>query len=260
MLLSGCANMDARQHADQLAHNANLKLTNLEVNSFVLTSYSRIADKNQPLNVYIEGDGLAWRSRHELSLDPSPLEAVGLGLATQDPSINVVYLARPCQFNDFNKTACDSAYWSNKRFSEKVIAAMNQELEAFVQKTNTQKVNLIGYSGGAAIAVLIASRRGDIASIRTVAGNLDTEYVNQYHQVDAMPDSLNPIVVANKISHIPQLHFIGKNDKIITREVMMRFVQQQNAAHCAAFLEVDSDHQNGWINLWKNLLNREVAC
>jgi pimeloyl-ACP methyl ester carboxylesterase len=121
-----------------------------------------------------------------------------LALAAHDPAKKVVYLARPCQFNDFDLTPCDSAYWSNNRFSQEVIEAMNCAVSSFMRKMHAQKINLIGYSGGAAVAALLAARRHDVVSLRTVAGNLDHNFVNHYHEVDAMPESLNVIDIAEK--------------------------------------------------------------
>lgn len=259
-MLFGCTTLDTREHAEQLAHNAGLTRSQIASNGFVLTVYSRLINPEQAINVYIEGDGLAWVSRHQLSTDPTPREAIGLALAVQDTAGNVVYLARPCQFNDFNQTPCDSDYWSNKRFSEKVIDAMNDEVDSFVLKTHGQKVNLIGYSGGAAVAVLIAARRNDIASLRTVAGNLDHVYVNKIHQVDLMPESLNAIELANEISLIPQLHFVGLQDQVIAKEVALRFIGQQKSKNCSALLEVEATHQEGWVKQWKQLLLQPLPC
>ena len=260
IFLVGCATLDRHENAQQIARSGALTLSSIKANGFVLTSYSRLQDLNQPINVYIEGDGLAWLSRHQASPDPTPKQAMALSLAALDPAKNVVYLARPCQFNDFNQTPCDSAYWTKLRYSEKVIDAMNQALEVFVSKANHQPVNLIGYSGGAALAVLLAARRHDIASIRTVAGNLDHAYVNQIHQVDLMPESLNAIDAVAHIKGIPQLHFIGTHDSVIPKEVAARFVNKQNDAKCIAVIGVEAEHQSNWIEQWTSLLKTSLPC
>lgn len=260
VLMSGCITLDTHHHAAELAQKAGLTKSIFTANAFNLTAYSRITDLNQPINVYIEGDGLAWISRHQPSSDPTPRLAIGLALAASDTSKNVVYLARPCQFNDFNQVSCDSAYWLNQRFSEKVIDAMSQELDTYVGKTHGQRVNLIGYSGGAAVAVLLAVRRHDIVSLRTVAGNLDHVYVNQYHQVDLMPESLNAIDVAQKISDLPQVHFVGTQDKVIPKEVVLRFIRQQRSVDCVSLLEVQAGHQDNWIKSWQELLLTPLPC
>lgn len=260
MLMGGCATMDRHYHATELAYKAGLIKSLMTVNGFVLTAYSRITDLNQHVNVYIEGDGLAWLTRYQRSADPTPKKAVGLMLAAADTAPNVVYLARPCQFNNFKETPCDSVYWANKRFSEEVINAINQELDTFMLKTHSQKVNLIGYSGGAAIAVLLASRRHDINSLRTVAGNLDHAYVNKVHHVDLMPQSLNAIDVAQKINNLPQLHFIGIDDTVIPKEVALRFIAYQQATHCAELIEVNAGHQDFWVEHWQSLLLHPLPC
>jgi hypothetical protein len=260
IFLVGCATLDRHENAQQIARSGALTPFSIKANGFVLTSYSRLQDLNQPINVYIEGDGLAWLSRHQASPDPTPKQAVGLALAALDPAKNVMYLARPCQFNDFNQTPCDSAYWTKLRYSEKVIDAMNQALDVFVSKTNHQSVNLIGYSGGAAVAVLLAARRHDIASIRTVAGNLDHAYVNQMHQVDLMPESLNAIDVASSISDITQVHYVGIDDKVIPKQLALRFIAQQKNSRCAVIREVKADHQLGWVAQWPSLLRQSLPC
>ncbi len=265
VLLCACSSINTHEHANQLAQHSGLIKHTTTIDDFVLTAYARLNNPKLPINVYIEGDGLAWFSRYELSADPTPREAIGLALAAQDNASNVLYLARPCQFNDFKTTPCDSTYWSNKRFSQKIINVMNEELETFISADNSQKIHLTGYSGGAAIAVLLAAQRNDVLSLRTVAGNLDHAYVNQFHHVNLMPESLNAIDVANKISSIPQLHFVGENDKVIPQEIAKRFIKQQKSAqqktaHCAAIVVVDAEHQKGWITQWQKLLQQAFPC
>lgn len=255
IVLSGCVLTSTHERAEDIAKHAEMHKTVFSVNGFELVAFSRLSDKNKPVNVYIEGDGLAWISRYELSGDPTPKFALGLKLATLDSSENVIYLARPCQFNDFKRIPCASTYWSDKRFSEKVINALDRELDSLVINKYNSKLNLIGYSGGAAVATLLAARRKDVVSLRTIAGNLDHVYLNQYHNVSPMQDSLNPIDVAQQLSQIPQLHFIGKKDKIIPKEIALRFVEKLDPATCAEIVNVEAEHQNGWVENWSSLLN-----
>ena len=117
LVLAGCA--DPNLHADAMAQTAHLRRAQVTTDSFVLTSFYRITRPDLPLTVYIEGDGLAWRSRTEPSADPTPHQALGLALAAADPAANVVYLARPCQFTPMAANPrCDKAYWTNKRFAD----------------------------------------------------------------------------------------------------------------------------------------------
>ena len=259
MSITACTILDRHENAIKLAQGAGLNYSKVVVSGFALTAYSRLTDVTQPINVYIEGDGLAWMSRRQVSPDPTPKVAMALALAALDQSKNVIYMARPCQFHDFANSPCDSAYWSNSRFSEKVVVAMNQTLSQIIS-TPHQKLNLIGYSGGAAIAVLLAARRNDVVSIRTVAGNLDHAYVNQFHKVDLMPESLNPIDVADEISRLPQIHFVGVIDETIPSQVAPRFIGQQSAAHCAVIVQVDASHESGWVKMWPKLLKQALPC
>ena len=264
IVLSGCSLLQPSHHAGQLAQEAGLQKSNFSAGGFVLTAYSRIGDPDQPVNIYIEGDGLAWFSRNQLSNDPTPRVATGLALAALDPAANVVYLARPCQFNDFDLTPCDSAYWSNKRFSLEVLEAMNQEISSFIQQTHARKINLIGYSGGAAVAALLAVRRPDVISLRTVAGNLDHNFVNHYHQVDAMTESLNPVDISEKLTALPQLHFVGISDEVIPKKVALRFIARQqsqsSSAPCAGIMRVPAGHQDNWVQQWPQLLRQPFPC
>lgn len=258
--LSACSMITTTPSPGQLAVSSGMEKTIFQANGFSLTAYSRTTDKKQPINVYIEGDGMAWLSRHQLSSDPTPKIATGLKLALLDSAANVVYLARPCQFNDFIQTPCDSSYWSDKRFTEEVIDAMNQELGSFVNQEQKQQVNLIGYSGGAAIAALLAARRHDTQSLRTIAGNLDHVYLNQHHRVNAMPESLNAIDVAYQIRNIPQLHFTGAKDKVVPSDIVLRFMNKQNNAGCSTAVQVVAGHQDGWAEQWPQLLKMPVSC
>lgn len=114
---------------------------------------------------------------------------------------------------------------------------MNEAVGHVVARTPGQHINLVGYSGGGAVAVLLAARRHDVSSLRTVAGNLDTEYVNRIHDVSAMPQSLNPVDVAQTISGIPQVHFSGEDDSIVPIAVTRLFVVRANTK-CAQIVPV----------------------
>ncbi|WP_242538506.1 alpha/beta fold hydrolase [Trinickia acidisoli] len=259
--LAGCAALDPDAHADALAQPAHLHRESVDTGRFVLTAFSRVSQSDKPLRVYIEGDGLAWLSRTEPSLDPTPHDATGLALATQDPSPNVVYLARPCQFTPMAMNPrCGIPYWTAKRFAPEVIASMNQAVNHFAAQTPGQPVELVGYSGGGAVAVLIAAHRTDVASIRTVAGNLDDEFVNKLHGVSPMPESENPIDFASRVAAIPQIHFSGADDRTVPPLVAQRFVEA-TGERCARAVTVSGmSHDGDWSNRWAGLLDIKPAC
>ncbi len=257
--LASCANTNTnyREYGLYLARQSGFESQLVKTDFFDLTAFIRITNKQQPINLYIEGDGFAWATKYHLSNDPTPHDPVALKLAIQDPYANVIYLARPCQYKQ-SQRACTASYWSDKRFSTEVIKSLNQAINQL--NPNEQSLDLIGYSGGAAIAVLIASQRSDINSIRTVAGNLDHQYVNEYHHVNQMPESLNAIDVASKVQHIPQIHFIGDKDKVVPKETVMRFISKFSNTHCAKILEKNAYHLQGWENQWQELILISLPC
>lgn len=260
LLLAACAD-DGRRNAAGLAERGGLQRSEIQTRNFLLAAFSRIGNPQLPVHVYIEGDGLAWTSRNRLSDDPTPRRALGLALAAADQAPNVIYLARPCQFIELVSRPCDSAYWSDKRFAEEVIRSESEALDELMRKAPGRPIHLIGYSGGAAVAALIAARRTDVASLRTVAGNLGSEAVNRHHRVSATPESLDPVDVAAQLAGLPQIHFIGSADRIVPAAVPAEFAGRMDAQACVRIVSVDgASHEAGWSERWVELLSQEPAC
>jgi dienelactone hydrolase len=253
--------LDRNQHANELAAPARLEREEIATRDFVLTAFVRITDPRAPLDLYIEGDGLAWLSRNEPSLDPTPRTATGLALAAADPAPNVAYLARPCQFTAMSMNPrCGIPYWTSKRFSPEVVASMDEAANRVMARLPGQQLNLIGYSGGGAIAVLLAARRADVRSLRTVAGNLDDEYVNELHHVSPMVESLNPIDVAARVASIPQIHFSGAEDDVVPSEVAQRFADKVGSRCAQVHVIPGMTHGGDWQQNWPALIAIEPAC
>jgi len=176
-------------------------------------------------------------------------------LATLDPNPNVVYLARPCQYSPQDlKTVCNAKYWSIARYSEDVVNSINQALSQIKQKAHASKLKLIGFSGGATLATLVAARRNDIRSIRTVAGNLDLLAMQNYHKTAPLSESLDPMTIATQINHIPQLHFIGAKDTVVPRIVAENFVQAAGLDPGQIISLPKVDHARGWKAQWPRLV------
>lgn len=264
LLAAGCAAFSPQgsryEAADRTAAVAGMQKSYFKAASFTLTAYERCAGPGDPLHIYIEGDGAAWLSRTRLSDDPTPKTPLVLELAALDPASNVAYLARPGQYAASRIPGCDAAYWSDKRFSSEVIKAMNEALDVLRFHCRAEKINLIGYSGGAAIAVLLAARRGDIASLRTVAGNLDPEAVNRHHRVSPLTDLQNPMDEAEKLRNLPQRHFTGSRDTVVPSGIAQSFLKRTGNRHCGGITVVEeAAHASGWRKLWKELLAMPVC-
>jgi dienelactone hydrolase len=169
----------------------------------------------------------------------------------------VAWIARPCQYlRKGEANRCGKKYWSSHRFSEYVINSINQAVDQLKEKSKRSKVVLIGFSGGGAVAALVAARRSDVAGVVTIAGNLDHKWVNSHHGVTQLSGSLNPINIATRLSTTPQIHFVGKKDKVIPSQVATRFIKRGSADLCAEKILVDATHLKGWVERWRLLLDR----
>lgn len=260
-LLTGCVFDDAGNRAALLAKHAGLNSQYLQTASFKMRSWQRISDPAQPVRVYIEGDGFAWMSRSRASDDPTPRQPTGLMLAAADPSANVLYLARPCQFiGPPMPPECRPTWWTDSRFSPTVVQAMDEALSQALAPWPGITIELVGYSGGGGIAALIAARRKDVRSLRTVAGNLDVAYVNAVHHVSEMPNALSAINAAPQLASLPQIHFTGSADTTVPPEVARRF-QQAAGGRCVRVEEVKGmAHGSDWASVWPSLLRQPPQC
>lgn len=259
--LNGCAQQDPHMRGSTLAEKKGLSGENLQSGRFTLTSWQRIAPPVTLIRVYIEGDGFAWKGRTCPADDPTPHNPVGLMLAAADPADNVLYLARPCQFTGRPLPAvCKPTWWTDKRFSPLVIESMNDALSQVMQRYPGAKIELVGYSGGGNIAALLAARRTDVFSLRTVAGNLDVAYVNTLHRVSAMPEAVNAISIAPKLAAMPQIHFSGGADDTVPPAVAERF-QRAVGTKCAQIETVPGmAHGSDWAAIWPALLRKRAGC
>jgi len=210
------------------------------------------------LVVYLEGDGHAWANRFTPSRDPTPQDAVALKLALQHAGAKVLYLARPCQFLDRDAlAACDARYWTSHRYAPDVIAAFNQVLDEAKQRMPSNRLRLVGYSGGAPLALLLAAHRDDVVSVVTVAGNLDPAAWSAYHGISPPRGSLNPRDFLHRLSTVPQQHFVGGKDQIVPPVLVKKFIAQLGTSPMIRlWIEKAFDHRCCWARDWDRLQRR----
>jgi len=244
-----------------LAENAGFNYATIDTGSFYLASYSRglTSASLKTINIYIEGDGLAWKRYNKPSLDPTPTTPLVLNLALSDPAQAVVYLARPCQYLlDMNSTNCSTKLWTSHRYSNDIIEAMNKAITLIVESTNhNAKLHLIGYSGGGTIVSLIAARRTDVSQLTTLAANLDHASWTSHHHITPLYGSLNAITVAKQIASIPQVHFYGADDTNVPALVVDSFFEKQgDSPHSYKYVLKSINHTCCWLDNWLNLLRK----
>ena len=219
-------------------------------NNFKIFSLQKISDNSSPINIYIEGDGRAWLSKRVVSPNPTPRNLFLVNLAQSDNSLNVIYFARPCQFVEDDK--CSKQYWTTDRFSQPVIDSYREILSQYKDRD----INFIAYSGGAAVAILLASEMDNVRSIKTIAGNLDYKAFAEYHKVTPLKDEMDIDSAIKKISNITQTHYMGGKDEVITDAVFNSFKNkienfESNSGHIKFITVPHATHTKGWDKLLK---------
>lgn len=211
--------------------------------------------QGERLRVYIEGDGLAWLDRYTVSPDPTPRTPTALELASRDPFPLILYLARPCQYvRDVHRRNCLPQFWTSARFAEPVVADLNTVIDQVAARTGATSVELVGYSGGGGLAVLVAARRNDVAGILTLAGNLDHQAWTDLHGVSPLRDSLNPKCVAAQVADVPQVHVVGSEDSTVPVSVLRSYMTR-GASDVTQTVVLDGvEHTTGWIDVYPAVL------
>lgn len=254
--LASCASIptpaERREHADRLASASGWQAVILPAGAFDLLSYLPVHHRQEThLTVYIEGDGFAWASPRRPSDDPTPREPLALRLALAHPGGNAAYLARPCQFVRAKRAACLQRYWTQARYAEDVVVSIRLAIDQLKRRFGAQRLTLVGYSGGAAVAALVAQRSGDVGQLITVAGNLDHAGWSHHHRLDPLAESLNPADHADKLAGLAQIHFIGGSDAVIPPDIAYRWPLPFRGRHDANLRVIEGyDHRCCWSEHW----------
>ena len=240
------------------AENSGFKLVIYKSSPFSLTTYEKSLPESQNpvVHVYIEGDGNSWKTKYQISNNPTPYQPLALRLALLDQHPDVIYLARPCQYTPMDlNPECSPKFWSSHRYSEEVIQAISNVLDKIKAKKHNSQFLLIGFSGGASVAALLAQQREDINGLITVAGDLNHEQLNQHHGTTPLKGSLNPIQKAHTLRNLPQEHWVGARDKIVPTWIAEQFVKKVNNPDCAKVHVVkNATHHKGWEERWEEVL------
>lgn len=268
VLMAGCAALPSAQDrlrlADDLAAGKGWHASLIATDSFDIISYGpKVAprfgqfDPQGTLTVYIEGDGFAWVTASTPSDDPTPRDPVALQMALAQPEGAAAYLARPCQYTltgSATARPCPRRYWTAARFAEHVVQAASQALDELKRRHGARRLVLVGYSGGGAVAALLAARRADVVALVTVAGNLDHQAWTRLHGVRPLDASLNPISEAGRLARLRQWHLVGEQDRVVPVELARSFVDRQGADAQASVIVVHgSGHACCWAQQWPSL-------
>ncbi|MCS5712131.1 alpha/beta fold hydrolase [Candidatus Berkiella aquae] len=244
------------------AEEAGFSLQRYETPTFILTTYELDTTPNPICHIYIEGDGNSWKTKHRLSNNPTPKQPLALQLALQDQHPQVIYIARPCQFTPLAiDSSCAPKYWSSHRYAPEVIEAFQATLNQIKLKKKDTRFLLIGFSGGASVAALIASNRSDVVGLITVAGDLNHVALNRHHQTSPLTGSLNPMDVTEKVEKLPQSHWSASHDAIVPTWIAQQFAKKvNNPSCCQVHILTNASHHAGWVEKWPEIIQSFLEC
>ena len=209
------------------------------------------------LAIYVESDGAPWIRSDLPPNDPTPVKPVVMQMATADKSAAVGYLGRPCQYLDERGLGqCDAALWTSARFREDAVAMTNAAVEQMKRLTGAARIDLIGYSGGGAMAALVAARRSDISCLVTMASPLDTAAWTAAIGVSQLAASLNPADLADRLEPVPQVHLRGVLDPVVPPATTTRYLARMPKAVVIDLPRFD--HECCWGPEWLDL--RDQTC
>lgn len=260
-MLAGCAHQELSERVQSVAslfHRHGYIQRDVATDYFNIRVWQHSVPSADTMHVYIEGDGFAWVTRYQPSINPTPINPIVPTLTVKDDSASqVVYLARPCQYVSLADRACSPAYWTQSRFAPEVVAAMNQVVSQLKREMQAKKLVLIGYSGGGALAVLMSAQRQDVSAVVTIAGNLDHRAWTKLHGLRELKESLNPPDFSRELQSIKQVHFVGGQDINMPLSVYQSYrTTFPLQADIAIEVISEFDHQCCWIERWPSLLQR----
>ena len=198
----------------------------------------------QKLRVYIDGDA---RTTGFFKKRPTLDYPVAAELAQKDKYPYILYLNRPCYFTE--NEACTPEAWESGRYLPEIVDEMRMVLLKIQAKYRIPEFEFVGYDGGAAIALLLATRiKNTPIKVYTVGGILNTTQYALLTDEILHPETLNPAAEGFSLSNIPQVHLVGAKDKQVPLFLTEDYVKRvPNPVSMQVKSYLSADHFN-WVN------------
>ena len=175
--------------------------------------------------------------------------------------INIFMMARP-RYKSLNGNKSNGSHARKSRYSIANINRIAEVIQNLKNYYNSEKVILVGYSGGAGIAMYLGSiDNKSIKSIRTIAGNINHNELSKILKISRLKKSINFYSIEKKINTIPQVHYYGLKDKIVPNELQTSYKIRNSNNKCIKIKPVNkATHNEGWVDFWINNNNNIPNC
>lgn len=251
--LNGCATPSQR-----FAESAkDLGLTDELLNSkiFIHRNYqNKTAQQTNDfpeLHVYLDGDGTPWESNRRIASDPTARNPLILQLMAMDNAPSIL-LGRPCYYGLNQSQNCSPYFWTSHRYAQPLVDSLVEVLHNWLKGKRIQRLVLIGFSGGGALAALMASNIPTVKTLITLSANLDTAAWTKHHGYSELSQSLNPAQQARLPDTISQIHFAAEKDTNVPPAIVRSYADRQPSARFRSIKNYD--HTCCWTDQWPELL------
>lgn len=251
-IISCNSNQSRLNKAFELAQQTNYKPLVVNFSYFPIQIFYQ-EHQSKHAAIYIEGDGLVINSHGDIALNPTPTDPMALKLASVDRrSITKIVIHRPYHYVVSENP--NSKYWTTARYAPEVIQSISEVIKICQRRFNFETIELIAYSGGASVALLLTSRIKGIIKLISFAGNLDHKSWTRYHDTEPLIESLDPIENREILAKIKQIHFLGTDDDNTTLDLGIKYKEQINS-EMVKIIPIDGfSHDSNWPSIWKEQL------
>jgi len=211
------------------------------------TLFTKGSEHKNLLTVFIEGDGIPWKTETRISTEPTSPRPMLLDMMRQYMG-DSIYLGRPCYFK-IEDPKCHYRYWTSHRYSTEVLDSMTTVIEEALSTGTYTTLALVGHSGGGTIASLIACHFKLPTRLVTLGANLDVAAWTKHHKWTPLTSSLNPAEDTQPCANVSERHLHGQDDQVVPVHLNSRYYQ----AHQLSPFVVEQQGHTKWNKHWPEI-------
>jgi len=255
--LSGCATPSEyfAESAKELGIRDELLSSKVFIHRIYQNKTAQQTNDYPELHVYLDGDGTPWENNWLIASDPTARNPLILNLMALDNTPSIL-LGRPCYYGLNQSQNCSPHLWTSHRYALPLVNSLVEVLHNWLQDKRVHRLVLIGFSGGGALATLMASKIPAVKTIITLSANLDTAAWTKHHGYSQLSESLNPAQQPRLPATISQVHFAAEKDTNVPAAIVRSYANQQPSARFRSIKNYD--HTCCWTDQWPELLSEAL--